>query len=107
MYADSLDSKDFMCKGPEGLPDPTEDYEKSLHLVNGGLFRVREGLRYRQEADFWLVHIVGAWITKVTGEVAQFLIANEKTGRKFKLGDYPEDRKSLANLLTKRIVEKV
>lgn len=107
VYADALDKKDYMCVGPDGLPEPKEEYEKSMHLVNDGEFKIRNGLRYREEGDFWLIHIVGAWITKISGEVAGFLIDHEKTGTKFGLDNYPEGKKSLANLLTRNIVEKV
>ena len=107
VFADTLDGKDYMCKGSEGLPDPVEDYEKSIHLVDDATFQVREGLRYREEDGFWLVHIVGAWITKVSPQVALFLIDHEKQGADFTAADFPADKKSLAALLTKHIVGKI
>jgi len=53
VYAASLNSPDFMCKGStESMPDPIEDYVKSMPLVVGGTFKVCKGLRYRQEEGF-------------------------------------------------------
>jgi radical SAM protein with 4Fe4S-binding SPASM domain len=105
--ADSLDGPDYMCKGPDGLPDPVEDYQKSLHLVNGGQFKVRPGLRSREEAGFWLVHIVGAWITRVSPPVAGFIIERTKNQQPFTLQEFPSSREDLADLITKNIVETI
>ena len=107
MFADSLDSPDYMCRGSDDLPDPVEDYEQSMPLVAGGSFKVRKGLRFREETDFWLVHIVGAWITKVSPEVAKFLIEHERADEVFTVNVFPEEKEKLADLLTKKIVEKV
>lgn len=107
IFADTLDGPDYMCQGPEGLPDPVEDYQKSLHLVNGGLYKVRPGLRSREEKDFWLVHIVGAWITRVSPSVAKFVIERTQTQQPFAVKDFPGTRENLADLLTKNIVEKM
>jgi len=107
IFAETLDGPDFMCMGGDDLPVPTEDYKKSMHLVKGGTFKVREGLRYREETGFWLVHIVGAWITKVSLEVANYLKDHERSNKKFTIDDFPEKKENLADLLTKGIVEKV
>jgi len=96
-----------MCVGSDDLPEPVEDYEKSMHLVNGGTFRVKDGLRYREEPGFWLVHIVGAWIAKVNPEVGRFLMEQAQKSREFTANDFPEGKEELADLLTKAILEKV
>ncbi len=105
IFADTLNSPDYMCRGSDELPDPIEDYEKSMHLVNDGKFRVRKGLRYREEEGFWLVHIVGAWIAKVTDEAVKFLIEYEKSNKIFANTEFPGSKEELADLLTKNIVK--
>ena len=107
VFAKTLDGPDYMCRGNENLPEPVEDYEKSMHLVNGGTFRVKDGLRYREETGFWLVHIVGAWIARVSPEVGRFLMEQTQKSREFTANDFPEGKEELADLLTKAILEKV
>ena len=96
-----------MHRGSENLPDPVEDYEKSMHLINGGQFKVRSGLRYREERGFWLVHIVGAWITRISPDTADFLKQYEKSQEIFTLEEYPDSKEALADLLTKNIIERI
>ena len=107
--AKTISDPDFMCKGSSAeMPDPIEDYKKSLHLVNdAGIYKVRQGLRFREESGFWLFHIVGAWITKVNPDIAQFLIDHYRKDQEFKLKDFSADKNYLADLLTKKIVEKI
>jgi len=107
IYAKSLDAPDFLCQGPAGLPDPKEDYEKFIHLIKGGKFKVRKGLRFREEKGFWLTHIIGAWIVKISPRVAEFLKKYERSGKEFSIKNFPESEKSLADLLAKKIVEKL
>jgi len=107
VYAEAIDKPDFMCRGStQDMPDPIEDYQKSIHLIDdNGTYKVRRGMRYREENGFWLFHIVGAWTTKVSPEVAEFLIQQYNSDKLFLLKEFPEDEKSLADLLTKKIVE--
>lgn len=108
VYAKDLKSPDFMCRGPDNnLPEPVEDYQKSMHLVENGRFKVRQGLRFRQEQGFWLFHIWGAWIVKVLPQDAMFLIRYYDSGCEFNAFDFPGSKESLADLITKRIVEKI
>lgn len=107
VFAETLCSPDYMCRGIGDLVNPKEDYEKSIHLINGANFKVRKGLRYREETGFWLVHIVGASITKVSPQIASFLMNIEKSNRSFTIIDFQGSREDLADLLTKKIVEKI
>lgn len=108
VYAQALNAPDFMCKGStENMPDPVEDFKKSQHLVNDGMFKVRRGLRYREEEGFWLFHLVGAWITKVSPVDAAFLIERSQKDLVFTADALPGGKDALADLLTKNIVVKV
>lgn len=108
VYAERLNAPDFMCKGSDDLPDPMEEYKKYMHLVHAaGFYRVRQGLRYREEDGFWLAHIVGAWITPINETIARFLVDYEASQKTFGLAEFPEDEMSLAYLLSKKLVETI
>ncbi len=108
VYARGLDQPDFMCQGSENLPKPIKDYEKSMHLItDDSSFYVRPGLRFRKEDRFYLAHIVGAWIVKISEPVALFLKEMSQSGKNFKVDDFVSDKEILADLLTKNIVQKV
>lgn len=108
MAADGIDKPDYLCQGStDTMPDPITDAQKSIALVTtDAKFRARKGLRYREENGFWLIHILGAWITKASPEAAKFLIDAEKVDRVFKMDEFPATREELANLLTKNIIVK-
>ena len=111
VYADTLSSKDYMCRGSSTtMPDPVEDYMKAMpQVTSDAVFQVRqtkEGMRCREEKGYWLVHQVGAWITRVSPAVAQYLITHNVSGKTFTLADFPEGKEILADLLYKRIIEK-
>jgi radical SAM protein with 4Fe4S-binding SPASM domain len=107
VYAPSLEAEDYMCRDPQGLPRPVEDYEKSLPLVRDGCFQVRPGLRFREESGFWLTHLVGAWIARISPVVAGFLKDREASQAPFTPAEFPEGPESLADLVTKKIVLKL
>lgn len=107
VYAEALDKKDFMCRGSADLPEPQEDYEKSMHLVASGSFRARSGLRFRDEGGFWLAHTVGAWITQMDPSVGAFMRERSASGASFSADEFPGKKEALATLITKKIVEKV
>jgi len=108
VYAEGIDKPDFMCKGSASeMPEPIEDYKKSLHLVTDGIYSVRQGLRYREENGFWLFHILGAWITKASPQVGAFLIKYHQNNTSFKLSEFPGEKEELSELITKNIIIKM
>ncbi|MCK5683118.1 radical SAM protein [bacterium] len=106
IFASQLDKPDFLCQGPVGLPEPVEDWEKSIHFVNKkNRFVIKKNIRYREETGFWLFHLIGAWIATVEDQAACFIIDSIKSGNlEFELDSFPGSNKTLADLITKNYI---
>jgi radical SAM protein with 4Fe4S-binding SPASM domain len=108
VYAASLDSKDYMCRGASNLPDPAIQRERYFSQVTeNAKFQVRQGLRYREEDGYWLAHTVGAWITPVSNEVVLFLKQFEKSQESFGYSQAPGGKETTAYLLMKNLLSVV
>ncbi len=109
MAAAAINQPDYLCQGSaatKSMPDPVADYVVSLpRVTDSALFRVKHGLRYREETGFWLVHLLGSWITRISPQTAAFLMHRDETQPEFRLQDFPGSREALARLVTKHIVE--